>query len=489
MIKPWPVSPLRLAAPAALILFAAKDALMARIALPLPFWDEWDGAYVVLKPLLTHGQWLQSLFTAHNEHHIALTRLLIVGLYEISGYYDVILQMIVNAAIHAATVAWVAVTLSKRLSILQSAAVLALVTFLNSIPFSWENTLLGFNTHFYLLLTLSFGSLICLSGAAAFTGRWFAGMGLGFVSFLTMSSSALTFGAAATLATIQLIVRRRQGVREWIGVGLQLTAMGLLILAVPRIAEHESLRAHGIWDFLSALAKAMSWPAQSPIGLLLCAPALIFCVGVIARRPRLDDSDWLIVATYGWVILQFVALAIGRNQGPTDSRYLDTYLIGLCVSIVSAFRLYNAFSHGTAIARTIPIMVWICSLGIAAIHARPSIHAITSARHDSVKVQTANVAGYLNTGDVAYLNNKPSSELPYPSAQRLQQLLDDPEMRAALPPVVNPGLQPKAWLEAFKTEVLQKWWAFAAAGLLLAALNLTRIYRDRRWKQTQNDVR
>src|SRR5580700_8459600 len=82
---------------------------------PIPIWDQWDEAYDVFKPWLEgHLTW-GILVAPDNNHRILLTRLLDLGLIQLNGRWDPLLQMTVNAFIHAAFVCALAFCLWKFL--------------------------------------------------------------------------------------------------------------------------------------------------------------------------------------------------------------------------------------------------------------------------------------------------------------------------------------------------------------------------------------
>ena len=58
-------------------------------------------------------------------------------------------------------------------------------------------------------------------------------------------------------------------------------------------------------------------------------------------------------------------------------------------------------------------------------------------------------------------------DIPYPEATRLRELLDAPELRAALPPELLSRNTPSNWVEAFKRTFLAQGYIWLGAGVLL----------------------
>ena len=203
-----------------LIVVGSRAILINYAGNPTPYADEWDGeAANLLKPYLRGALTIGDLFQAHNEHVIFFTRLLTLAIFNLAGYWDVILQMVANAILDAATVVGISYALSRPLrGGVGASAAMILSALVNALPLSYDNVLLGFNTHFYLLLAFSFASLWFLADSRAWSPRWAAGVLLALASFLCMASGALTLAAAVGLHLVQMACGRRGGVREWLGI-------------------------------------------------------------------------------------------------------------------------------------------------------------------------------------------------------------------------------------------------------------------------------
>ena len=90
----------------ALVVIGAKLWMIARYGNPTPFWDQWDAEAGNLYSRFLGGTLhLSDLTAAHNEHRLFVTRLWSLLLLEVNGYWDPILQMVVNALLLGAFVA------------------------------------------------------------------------------------------------------------------------------------------------------------------------------------------------------------------------------------------------------------------------------------------------------------------------------------------------------------------------------------------------
>ena len=81
-------------------------------------------------------------------------------------------------------------------------------TAINAIPYGYDNIVLGFNTHFYLLITFSLAAVWFLAGSRAWSLRWGAGVICGVFSALCLASGALTLAAAGGAQVLQLACGR-----------------------------------------------------------------------------------------------------------------------------------------------------------------------------------------------------------------------------------------------------------------------------------------
>ncbi len=174
-----------------LILLGTRAALISYAGSPTPFLDEWeaDGARL-LEPYVQGNLTISDLFIPLNEHRIFFTKLLVLLIFNVSGYWDVILQMIVNSVLDSATVVAIAYTLSRVLRRGFAVAAIVLSTLINAVPFGYDNAVLGFNTHFYLLLTFSFAALWFLTDSPAWSWGWGAGVLCAVGSSLCLASGA-----------------------------------------------------------------------------------------------------------------------------------------------------------------------------------------------------------------------------------------------------------------------------------------------------------
>ena len=112
------------------------------------------------------------LLAPFGEHRILFTRLLVLTIFNVSGYWDVILQMIVNAIVNAAAVVAFSYALARVLGGAFAVAAMIVCVAINAVPYGYDAILFGFHTQFFFLNAFSFASLWLLAGSKAWSPRW-----------------------------------------------------------------------------------------------------------------------------------------------------------------------------------------------------------------------------------------------------------------------------------------------------------------------------
>src|SRR3569832_905519 len=113
---------------------------------------------------------------------------------------------------------------------------------------------------------------------------------------------------------------------------------------------------------------------------------------------------------------------------------MEIFLIGMFAVLACLCRLAQSprgmpFGLPGVLARRILIGV-----AVAAIAASPMADAWQLRRAKFHRDQQQLVDQYLQTGDPGLIADAPESSLPYPSRERLQALLDDPDVRSVIAP-------------------------------------------------------
>lgn len=422
----------------ALIIFGGKLWLINKAGSDLPTWDQWDaeGAKIV-RPWIEQGLIeVSALVNPHNEHRIIIAKLYALGLLIAnSGQWDAVVEMTANAVIHV--LAAVALLLVARRCLPAAGLPLfgALLATLFVLPFSWENTLGGFQVSFYFLLLFSIGHIALSLTQDRFSVGWGLGQVCGFVTLACLASGFLS-------AVTVLVVLAFRVVRERRGTGQQIfTAIFAVVICVigvstmTHVPGHAPLKAHNLGEFSRSFLELLVWPTPLvlPWSLFLLSPAVVF-VGRLVRRRDWQALDPVLLGLLVWVMLQCLGTAYARGAGGSalSSRYLD--LLALHVALGGLF-LIREFSGRT---RLVVGSLWAIVIGIGLAH-HTKLHwqlGVVPTMGQQYH-QRQNVRNYLSSGDIAYLNDKPLGQIPYPDATALARFMAPPSIQTAMPPSVR----------------------------------------------------
>ena len=418
-------------------MWGAKLSLISRFANPTPLADEWNAHALHL--FVPYSQstfsWLQ-LWTPHNEHHTLPGRLVALGLFIANDGWDPILEMIVNAAIHAALGVAILLVLGRDLG-RRGFATLACMTAALLAPNAIENPIWGMETHFYALLLFGLLAvdLLCRDGGSLV--RFGGGIAAGAVSFLSLASGALVFLVGAAVAALKRALRVDSGWRTWAAPAALLACFALAVWLTPVVEKHKVFRAQTAEQFVFAFATLAAWPFRAHItaaALFVNAPLVILAWRCLREPPARDRLAWALLGLGLWNGLQFAALAFGRAAAIQSPRYLDICAFNLIVNFVAAAILADRAR------RRLMVAAWIAAVGVGwGMESALRMPEQLTTFHDRALVQESNVRSFLATG--AFLPGASGTDysVPYPNADRLAAILSDPLVRKILPTAFQDG--------------------------------------------------
>jgi hypothetical protein len=441
-LRSWMIFPLA----CALVVIGVKIWMIAQSGSPTPFWDQWDAEGVILYPKYFDGTLsFSDLIAPHNEHRILISRLWSLLLLDLNGYWDPILQMLANTAILGAFVALLVTAFRPILDGVSWIALVLFSTVIFALPFGWESTLAGFHSQWYFMLLFSIAGLYAIIDATAFTARWWLAMLL-VTSYFSLAAGTLAAAAAFAVCVLQFVIGRRSGRSELLALAILAAVAAVMVLYTPVIAGHGPLRAHSIEQFLRSFMEIASWPATTGhkgtailvLGaILIQAPSALVSIRIIGLRPPFTDRRWLLVALTGWAFLQAAAVAYGRAEGPTASRYLDVFAVALPLNYACLLYLLSE-SQLSRLRRRLALGATVLWLLLVLFGATKTMFTQTlpelTAKQATGHAETTNLRAYLDTGDIKALENKPFLAIPYPNPQRLAMIASQPIIRALLPP-------------------------------------------------------
>ena len=414
----------------------------------VPYWDQWDGeAAFLYKPMREHGFAAVAWFAPHNEHRIVLARLTSAAMLWANRQWDPLLQVCWEA-VCAATIAALLCVSAARLVHNERAIglVFSFVLIGLSMPFGWENTLAGFQTPFYylILLALAMFQLCAYRGQLTWKRSFLIGT-LGALSLITLASGALTCLAAACALAARLAFARQTDTRQAATLTIVLMALTLIGLGTtPTVPGHLPLHAQNFSQFITVLNLMLGWPTQ--FGGLIWLPFATWCIQMLRQR-RIDAAGAFVLGLAVFVFVNAGATAYARGGSILNitliaSRYTDVAWYAWLVNLLAVLLLVRSDDDRMTNARRLVVIIAFVGGGAALIQA--GLFGLTGAadRGGLYVAQSANTRNYLATGNQYVLRDKAFLQIPYPSADRLIQLLNDPTIRALLPPGIKPGAGP-----------------------------------------------
>lgn len=426
----------------ALLIVAARLIYFANFGSALPFWDQWDGeGWNLYRPVLQHTMGWSDWFAPHNEHRIAVSRLVSSSMLFANGQqWDSIPLVLFNAVLCGMLFAAIVFFLVRHCESTHAIALACFVGLSALLPTGWENFLFGFQSAFYAMVALA---VLTMGYASSQKPGWrYAAVitAATTLSLFTLASGVL--GVPAIMLAVAL--RWRDGQREH---AVAFGATLLLLLAVGALGAmlhvhyvgHDFLRAASVGEFLRGFATALSWPLPRLGGaaLVVWLPAVMGCVFVLTGRDRRPASRTATVVLV-WVALQAAATAYSRGHDlpSLSSRYTDVFMVGIWANVYFLVDLIIAGARRPRFQA--PMLAMVCAtlgLILLALGANSSLSlSRLEERKQQLNQQRVNVSSYLQTGQPAVLDGKPFLHIPYPDPVRMRMFLDDPTLRPLLRP-------------------------------------------------------
>ncbi len=409
---------------------------------PIPIWDQWDEAYSVFKPWLEgHLTWGQ-LVAPDNNHRILLTRLLDLGLIQLNGRWDPLLQMTVNAFIHAAFACALAFCLWNFWGRKNGWLVCFLLMPFFALPYAGENAIWGIDSQWYLLDLFALLTLAGLGFAKPGSWRWWLGVCASVLGFFTMATGLLAPLAAGGLVLLRAIKRRRMEKENLAGLCmcLVLAGLGAITVAMPKDnGPMHNMQAHSFAEFTTTLSHFLAWPFPD-LTIMACLialpPALLL---IVYLRPNFQEAriaELLLVLAL-WSVLQSVAIAFGRANAdlylPVASRYMDVCNVFVIASLFAAVLLGGVWERERFTVwggLLIPLIFsGVVFFGLYRISERVVEDVLVVTREWNL-IAEERIQTFMATGNQKDLFDPPTIQ---PDPRKALRLLRDPDLPAILP--------------------------------------------------------
>lgn len=365
-----------------LAIWSVKLWAIGRYGSDLPYWDQWaKEGELFYAPWFQHHAFWHNLFVPHNEHRIAPTLAMNLGLLELSGdQWDARVQCVASAALHALLIAGLAGWALKRFRRGWALAGCALLVLIAAPPIAWENILGGFQSQFYFLAIFSIVAIARMLGSAAFSPGWFLGIASAAVACVSMGSGMLAAAPVAVVAAMRILRHQKSMNGRRLRDAVATLVAALLIGGIgwyyrPHAPWEDSIHTQSVWETIVYAARCLAWPLYGTpwLAVVFWAPWVVLAAAFLramwagcpqpaghgepelsrgegtpptSNAPASDQASgadgaapsngqWLsadfIVAGGLWVLAQIAAVTYSRAGGSVlpASRYGDICALGL----------------------------------------------------------------------------------------------------------------------------------------------------------------
>jgi len=438
----------RYAALAGAFVFFFQCAIITSYAANFPFWDEWTLADT-LRKYLSGSLSINDIFAQHNEHNVAVVRLLCLLVFSLMGNtWHPLASMVVSASL-VAVLAGVWIWTIGRLGLLNWWTALSCVCLVS--PVQYENMISGFQTAFYAMMLAVAGGACALALIHRLT------------RFLVVASLACVFVAAFSVASglvlslifsvgLLLIALREAGsMRELVRsrhlvMNLGFALVGVVLIAWLFFANYRTLPVNRTSNvsLLAYFLTALSFPfvksvVDTPLQIKVISSILIWgpvvaIIPVLLRNWRsvFEFRTLLLLSSIAAFVIGFIILiAFGRSDPFISPRYgtvlVWSSMLGL-LALAVGVRLMEAV-RSRAVRR---VAVLVCNIWVIALLSANVTAALASfddmrryaewrlARRDATLALLATSEAALDTP-------------LFPDRERLRGWLSDPVIQSIMP--------------------------------------------------------
>jgi hypothetical protein len=429
---------------------AGKLWLIQNYGSDVPYQEMWVGdGECVLRPWLEGHLTTAAFFHPHNEHRIALTRALSFAEVLLNGQWDNRLQTVVNTFIHGLALALLVALLAPRLSRSGVWITAFMAALLVALPFAWENTLVGFQSQFYLLLLLAGPGVWLSLHHRAGTPAWFVGMVACGLALFTIVSGLVVAAAVAGVALLRAVLLRERRVDSLVTAVIAAAVAGVGLWLYEPVTWNAANRAGTLWQFTLSFANQLTFPLFTVPWLLplLQLPVLWWLVSAM-RDPDRKESVSPVAGLLLFQILHAAVLAFARGgfANAASPRYCDLQAVSVLLNAAALAWLWHR--QPSLLPQRIALTAaWTVAVAIGLQFRTDEAFAdyLPNFRRTR-EAEVEHFRRFVATGDEKEILDPPDSEVGAPRffRPRLVALLADPGIRKLLPVSIRPpvSLQP-----------------------------------------------
>jgi hypothetical protein len=469
---------------AGLIVFAARCREIHLFASETPFLDQWqvEGQQILVPWLKGQFPWA-SLFAPHQEHIPMWTRLLVWLEASLLGRWDPLLQCTINAGLWGATVGLWSHWFRTQLPKLPAIGLSLFAVVMASLPFGWENSTWGFQSHIPLALLFITVHIHGSFAASPFTNRWWVAQIAGLFALFTLGS----MWAAPLAVLIVFLWTGEYDRRRWIPAAL-LSGLGLgLMLWARSVQPHEgalALSANSLPQFLAALLIQLGWPSQLPAAAAILNLPVILLAWQIRGSPKTLALDRIILAIGIWAMAQACAFALARSGSWIGfvSRYGDLLALGV---LANAFALWRLLQGMKRVRSRILISLFTLTWGYVL---APGLQWVSTRAHTEYfhqqsalwsSIRSEAVSDYLATKSHESLSTPEVRNVLFPDPTIVADVLDTPGLSDLLPVQLRPNATRTRgdFLSASTARLRSLWHPIGWSGIFIFLLGIILSWR------------
>jgi len=423
------------------VAFLGKAWLIAHYGSTVPYGDQWDVECRLYAAWREGSFRWEDLLTPANEHRIVFTKLINLGLFLANGYWDPLVQMVAGAIAYSGLIvlvgAWVLVRIPRE----KRPVLLGLLGWAAVLPLTWENTLWGCQSQFYLMILLAWGALWGWCAGGGPVRRVVGGLCLLGGPF-AMASGVLAAPVVIAVRVLGALVRKQWSRTDWLAVGVATAAMGLSAAFWTHVPQHDFLRTTTWAEFSLVVLQLLSWPWPGTflLGIVLWLPWLVLSFALLTGRKALTERALVFVGLGAWVLALILSIAWGRGTPMLGmnppSRYVDVLWWG---PILNGCILMIPWRGGRLAKRRQAVLLagWLTIVIIGSgTLAWWTIQNVLAQRRGQILTQLAQISQFLTTDDFGKLTGRGYTEIAYPWPERLAEHLQ----RARSAKVLSPEL-------------------------------------------------
>jgi hypothetical protein len=427
----------------------AKCLLITNFSDPLAYNDQWVGeAADVYVPYFEQSLSFANFFRLNNEHRIVFTRIYDLALVWLNGEWDSQVQMLLNAAIHCLALAGFGCLLVRFLGFGFWPVVWLPLALSLTLPFNWENTVWGFQSQFYFLLTFSILTIWLLGVSPTWSKRWWVGFFAAFCALFTIASGLLVSVAVASLELLKISKQPKNWRKHLPTLGACLVVVIVGLLLIGHVPRHETLKAHTPGAFFNSLAASLAWPSifNSWLFPLNVLPLALLGWAYFRSRGKALRGEEMVLGIAFWIFWQGVAIAYARGaQGNFPAwRYMDIACLIMTADCVAIALLVKRFPVQERFR-----LFWYCIFFAWALCSSASLlyinyYALSDPLPWWKRTQAARAAStraFLATDNESAFVTGDVFTIPYADVSKLVSVLRAPCIRTNLPASVRDPLK------------------------------------------------